>query len=145
MSKAYLRKKILFICTHNSARSQMAEGLMNADHADLYEARSAGTEPGQVSPYAIRAMAEIGIDISLHNSKGVEQFLDQEFGHVVTVCDHANEVCPYFPGGKNRIHKGFEDPAAVEGTGEEKIAAFRRTRDEIREWINHELVGKDQS
>jgi arsenate reductase len=141
LSKPPTKKRVLFVCTHNSARSQMAEGLMNADHANGYEAQSGGTEPAQVNPYAIRAMSEIGIDISHRTSKSVDQFLDQDLDYVVTVCDHANEACPFFPGGKIRLHKGFEDPAAVEGTDAEKLEAFRRIRDEIRDWIDHELVG----
>ncbi|MGD9076835.1 MAG: arsenate reductase ArsC [Desulfobacteraceae bacterium] len=129
------KRKILFICTHNSARSHMAEGLVNALYAENYKAHSAGTEPSQVNPLAIRVMAEIGIDISDHHSKGVEQFLNQEFDYVVTVCDHANETCPFFPGGKERIHNGFQDPAAQDGTKDERLAVFRRVRDEIRHWI----------
>ena len=129
------KKKVLFLCIHNSARSQMAEGLMNALRDDEYTARSAGTEPSKVNPYAVRVMQEIGIDIFGHRSKGMEPLLDQDFDYVVTVCDDANEACPYFPGGKERIHKGFKDPAAIEGTEEAKLAGFRRSRDEIRAWI----------
>jgi arsenate reductase len=129
------KEKILFICTHNSARSHMAEGLVNAFYGDHLEAQSAGTEPSEVNPLAVRVMAEIGIDISGHHSKGVEDFLDQDFEYVVTVCDHANETCPFFPGGKERIHRGFQDPAAVGGSEDERLAIFRRVRDEIRHWI----------
>jgi arsenate reductase len=129
------KKKVLFICTHNSARSHMAEGLVNAFAGDRFEAHSAGTEPSQVNPLAIKVMAEIDIDISGHHSKGVEQFLDQEFDYVVTVCDHAKETCPFFPGGKERIHRGFQDPTAWEGAGDERVAIFRRLRDEIRNWV----------
>ena len=129
------KQKILFICTHNSARSHMAEGLVNAFYGDRLEAHSAGTEPSEVNPLTIRVMAEIGIDISGHHSKGVEDFLDQDFEYVVTVCDHANETCPFFPGGKERIHRGFQDPAAVEGNEDEKLAVFRRVRDEIHNWV----------
>jgi arsenate reductase len=129
------KQKILFVCTHNSARSHMAEGLVNAFYGDRLEAQSAGTEPSQVNPLAVRIMAEIGIDISGHHSKGVEEFLDQDFEYVVTVCDHANETCPFFPGGKERIHRGFKDPAAVEGNEDEKLAVFRQVRDEIRNWV----------
>ncbi|MBW2283563.1 MAG: arsenate reductase ArsC [Deltaproteobacteria bacterium] len=128
-------KTILFICTHNSARSQMAEGLVNAFHGDRYEAFSAGTEPAEVNPRAIRAMAELGIDISGHTVNGIDEFLNRDIDCVVTVCDHANEARPFFPGGNDRIHKGFADPAAVTGPEEEKLEAFRRTRDEIRAWI----------
>jgi len=129
------KKRVLFICTHNSARSHMAEGLMNSLLGDIYEAFSAGTKPSQVNPLAIKAMDEMDIDISRHHSKSIEKFIEHEFEYVVTVCDQANEVCPFFPGGKNRIHKGFEDPAAVEGNEEEKMEVFRRVRDEIKEWI----------
>ncbi len=135
MKESAEKKKVLFICTHNSARSQMAEGLMNALRGDEYTARSAGTEPSEVNPYAVRVMQEIGIDISGHHSKSLELFLDQDFDYVVTVCDHANEACPFFPGGKERVHKGFQDPAAVEGPEEVMLAGFRRARDEIRAWI----------
>ena len=128
-------KKALFICTHNSARSQMAEGLVNPLYRGRYTARSAGTEPSEVNSYAVRVMSEIGIDISSHHSKSLDQFMDQDFDYVVTVCDQANEACPYFPGGKKRTHKGFEDPAAIEGAEEAKLAAFRLVRDEIKEWV----------
>ena len=129
------KKEVLFICTHNSARSHMAEGFVNALYGEHFVAHSAGTEPSQVNPFAIRVMAEIGIAISDHYSKGVEQFLDQEFDYVVTVCDHANEACPFFAGGKERIHRGFQDPAALEGSEDEKLAIFRRVREEIRNWV----------
>jgi len=129
------KKRVLFICTHNSARSQMAEGLVKALYPDRYEAFSAGTEPSGVNPYAIKVMAEIGIDISRNRAKGVNEFVNMEFDYVVTVCDHARQTCPFFPGGKELLHQGFEDPAAFEGNEDEKIAAFRRLRDEIRDWI----------
>ena len=129
------RIRILFVCTHNSARSQMAEGLMNALYGDRFVAWSAGTEPSKVNDYAVKVMKEIGIDISGHRSKSVEEFLEQGFAYLVTVCDQANEACPFFPGGKERIHKSFEDPAAIEGNEELKLAGFRRTRDEIKAWI----------
>ncbi|MBC7098625.1 arsenate reductase ArsC [Candidatus Bipolaricaulota bacterium] len=129
------KKKVLFICTHNSARSQMAEGLMNARFGDRYEAKSAGIEPSGVHPLAIRAMAELGIDISGHRSKSIEEFLGEEFDYVVTVCDHAKETCPFFPGARKYLHAGFPDPAVFEGTEEERLAAFRRVRDEIARWL----------
>ena len=135
MKELAQKQKVLFICTHNSARSHMAEGIVNAFYGDRLEAYSAGTEPSRVNPLAIRVMAEIGIDISGHHSKGVEDFQDQDFEYVVTVCDHANETCPFFPGGKERVHRGFQDPAAVEGSEDEKLAIFRRVRDEIRHWL----------
>jgi len=135
------KKKVLFICTHNSARSQMAEGLLNALGGDRYEAFSAGTETSDVRPQAVEAMREIGIDISDHYSKGLEPFLDKELDVVVTVCDRARESCPYFPGGKEVLHKGFDDPSAGQGTQEEKMRVFRRTRDEIRDWIQEAFLG----
>jgi arsenate reductase len=113
----------------------MAEGLMNALHGDRYLAFSAGTEPSAVNPLAVRVMQEIGIDISGHRSKSVDEFLDQDLDYVVTVCDHAKETCPFFPGGRNPMHKGFQDPSSAAGTEEEKLAVFRRVRDEIRTWI----------
>ena len=129
------KQKVLFLCTHNSARSQMAEGLMNAVLGDKYEASSAGTEPTSVNEYAIRAMDEIGIDISLHTTKGVDAFIAQRFGYVVTVCDNANEACPYFPNAEKRIHQGFLDPTDANGDEEERLAVFRKVRDEIKDWI----------
>ena len=129
------KKKVLFICTHNSARSQIAEGLMNTFWGEEYSAWSAGTEPSQVNPYAIKVMKEVGIDVSDHHSKDMESFLAQDFDYVVTVCDHANEVCPFFPGGKERIHQGFQDPSTIEGPEEDKMAGFRQTRDEIKAWL----------
>jgi len=134
------KKRVLFICTHNSARSQMAEGLLRALHGDRYEVFSAGTEPDKVSPYAIRVMNEIGIDISDHRSKNVAGFLDQKFEYVVTVCDSANESCPYFPGGEKILHQSFEDPSALTGTEKEITAGFRHVRDEIRNWIEYDFI-----
>jgi len=135
------RKRVLFICTHNSARSQMAEGFLNTLYPQRYEAYSAGTEPSGVNPFAVRVMREIGVDISHHRVKGVSEFLGMEIDYVVTVCDHARRACPFFPGGKRVIHKGFEDPAAFRGSEEEKMALFRRVRDEIRGWIEETFGG----
>jgi arsenate reductase len=134
------KKRVLFICTHNAARSQMAEGLLRALHGDRYEVFSAGTEPSRVSPYAIKVMAEIGFNIIAHRSKSTQEFLDQVFDYVVTVCDHAKESCPYFPGGKKILHQSFEDPSALTGTEEEIMAGFRCIRDEIRSWIEREFI-----
>jgi arsenate reductase (thioredoxin) len=128
------KKRILFICTHNAARSQMAEGLVNRILADSHIARSAGTKPSHVHPMAIKVMAEVGIDISDQISKRLDEFKGQEFDYVVTLCSDAEEICPFFPG-KEHIHQGFQDPAAVIGTDDEVMAEFRRVRDEIREWI----------
>ena len=135
MSGKTVKKRILFICTHNSARSQIAEGLVNALYHDRYEAVSAGTEKTSVNPYAIRVMDELGIDISRHRSKLTDEFLNEDFDYIITVCDNANENCPYFPGGKERIHKSFEDPSGFKGDDEEKVNVFRRVRDEIKEWV----------
>jgi arsenate reductase len=135
MEKKQALEKVLFICTHNSARSHMAEGFVNALYGNRYSAFSAGTEPSTVNPYAVRVMKEIGIDISDHRSKSVDEFIDQDLDYVVTVCDHAKEVCPFFPGGRKALHKGFQDPASVTGTEDEKLSLFRRVRDEIRDWV----------
>lgn len=129
------KKKILFLCTHNSARSQMAEGFVNALYNDGYEAVSAGIEKTSVNPFAIQVMSEMGIDISGHRSKLADDFLNEDFDYIVTVCDNANENCPYFPGGKERIHKSFKDPSGFKGADEERLNIFRRVRDEIKEWI----------
>jgi arsenate reductase (thioredoxin) len=133
------KKKILFICVHNSARSQMAEGLVNALYADRFEAVSGGTEATRVHPAAIKVMAEIGIDISGHRSKSIDEFKEQRFDYVVMVCDDKQADCPFFAGGKEYIHHAFDDPAACAGTEEEVLACFRRGRDEIRAWIETDL------
>ena len=118
----------------------MAEGLVNALWGEEFEAFSAGTAPSQINPLAIEVLKEIGIDISPHKSKGLDQFLSKEFDYVITVCDHANETCPVFPGGKKRAHKGFTDPASVIGTQDEKIEVFRQVRDQIKEWLVESLM-----
>ena len=127
-------KRVLVLCTGNSARSQMAEGFLRSFDAGL-EVYSAGTQPAErVHPAAVQAMAEVGIDIGAARPKSVEQFLGQRFDSVITVCDHANQNCPVFSGEvRRRVHIGFDDPAAVRGTDEEVLAAFRRVRDEIEE------------
>ncbi|AEE14548.1 protein tyrosine phosphatase [Thermodesulfobium narugense DSM 14796] len=130
-----MRKKVLFLCTHNSARSQMAQGLMNVMLSENYEAFSAGTFATSINPYAIKVMNEIGIDISNQYSKNFDMYLNDEFDYIVTVCDNAKEGCPYFAGGKKQLHKGFEDPASFSGTYEEKLVKFREVRDKIKEWI----------
>lgn len=127
-----MKPRILVLCTGNSARSQMGEGLFRHYLGDRFEVHSAGTRPSLVRPEAIAVMAELGIDISSHRSKPVEEFLDTEFRYVVTVCDHARESCPVLPGAAERLHWSFEDPAAVEGSQQERRAAFRRIRDQIR-------------
>jgi len=128
-------KRVLFVCTHNASRSQMAEGLLRALKRDRWEAFSAGTAPTGVHPAAIAVMAEIGIDIRDHRSKGLNAFKGMVFDEVVTVCDHAQESCPVVPGGGVKRHQGFEDPSAAKGTEEEVLTAFRLVRDEIRKWI----------
>jgi arsenate reductase len=113
----------------------MAEGLLNVLHGDRYEGYSAGLEPTRLNPYAVKAMKEIGIDISTHRSKSIEEFRGKSFDIVVTVCDQAKEVCPFFPGEKV-LHKGFKDPSKFEGTEDEIMERVRRLRDEIKDWIN---------
>ena len=128
-------QRVLVVCTGNSARSQMGEGLLRQEGGKNYEIFSAGTKPSQVRPEAIAVMREIGIDISGHRSKSVDEFAGQSFDYVVTVCDNARDNCPLFPGAGKRIHWGFEDPAAVMGTNEERLGAFRRIRDQIHERV----------
>ena len=113
----------------------MAEGLLNFLYGDHYEAHSAGTNPSGVKPHTIKVMAEIGIDISKHRSKSIEKFRGIEFDYVVTVCDHAKETCPFFPGGKTRLHKGFKDPSETKGDEDRILEEFRKVRDDIKEWI----------
>jgi arsenate reductase len=127
------KARVLFVCTHNSARSQMAEGLLRHLAGDRYEAFSAGTEVSSVRPEAISVMAELGIDISDQHSKSVDQFVGQQFAWVITVCDRARESCPYFPGAEQTAHWGFDDPAEAQGSDEERLHVFRRVRDEIHE------------
>lgn len=129
-----MKKSILFICTHNSARSQIAEGLVNSCFGQDWIAYSAGIIPTRVNPYAIQVMQEIGINISNQRSKSIDMFRDRKFDIVVTVCDSAKEACPFFPG-KTVLHKGFVDPASFEGSEEEKLAVFRKVRAEIKNWL----------
>ena len=127
---------VLFVCTHNSSRSQMAEGLLRSRYGDRYEVHSAGTNPEGVNPFAVAVMDEIGIDVSDHTSDPIEAYDDTPLDVVVTVCDDAAENCPYIPARKKKLHRGFEDPSAVKGAEEEKRAAFRRIRDELADWID---------
>ena len=129
------KKRVLVLCTGNSARSQMGEGLFQTEGGDDFEVFSAGTRPSSVRPEAIAVMKEIGIDISRHRSKSVDEFVGQPFDYVVTVCDNARDTCPVFPAGTERIHWSFEDPAAIEGTEQKRLEAFRRTRDLIHERV----------
>jgi arsenate reductase (thioredoxin) len=126
-------QRVLILCTGNSARSQMAEGLLRHDGGNSFDVSSAGTKPTRVRPEAVTAMREIGIDISGHRSKSVEQFAGQPFDYVITVCDNAKETCPVFPAQTKRIHWSIEDPAALQGSEDERMAAFRHARDELRE------------
>lgn len=128
-----MKKRVLFLCTHNSARSQIAEGLLRKMAGDEFEVFSAGTEQTSVRPLAIDAMREIGIDITGHRSKTLDEFAGENFDYVITVCDRANESCPVFPGTTERIHWSFDDPTAVTGTEEQKLRAFRTVRDAIQQ------------
>ena len=128
------------MCTHNSARSQMAEGLLRHLTGDRFEAHSAGTEATHVRPLAIRAMDEIGVDISEQKSKTLERYLGEPFDYVITVCDDANEACPFFPGAERRLHWSLPDPSAAEGTEEEQLEVFRSVRDALRDRVRAELV-----
>lgn len=129
------RKRVLILCTGNSARSQMAEGLLQEMAGDRVEVASAGVSPTQVRAEAIAAMREIGIDISSYRSKSVAEFVNQNFDYVITVCDNANEQCPVFPGHVKRIHWSFDDPAAAQGDDEARLSVFRQVRDEIRDQL----------
>lgn len=139
-------RRVLFLCTHNSSRSQMAQGLLNARGGRRYQAESAGTEPGALHPMAVRAMAEIGIDISAaagHHAKPMSAFAGQTFDLVVTVCDEAAEACPFFPGARRQLHWSFPDPSAAEGTEEQRLIVFRLVRDAIAARIEHFLAEGD--
>lgn len=125
------RARVVFVCTHNSARSQMAEGFLRALAGDRFEVASAGTEKTSVNPLAIEAMAERGIDISQHSSKTIDSLLSDAWDYLVTVCDDANERCPWVPGVANRLHWSFSDPSRADGNHAERLAVFRRVRDQI--------------
>ena len=134
------RPKVLFLCTGNSARSQMAEGYLRHVAADEFEALSAGIEPKGLNPLAVEAMREIGIDISVQRSKDVGEFLGHSIPYVVTVCDNAKEHCPVFPGAHCLLHWSCDDPASASGTHDEKLRVFRRVRDQIIGRIKNELL-----
>jgi len=135
-----MKERVLILCTANSARSQMAEGLLRDMAGDRFDVYSAGSQPSVVNPFAIKAMAQKDIDISGHSSDGLTQYLDQKFDYVITVCDNAAETCPVFPGKAERIHWGFPDPAAVEGSDEDILASFAEVRDglekTLRDWVS---------
>ena len=133
-------KKVLFICTGNSARSQMAEGFLRNIAGDKFEVFSAGIKPTQVNPLAIKVMDEIGIDISKHRSKSVMEFIKQDFDYVITVCDNAQKTCPVFPGEHEKIHWDLEDPAAAEGSEKERLIVFRKIRDQIKNKISNFII-----
>ena len=130
-----VKEKVLFLCNHNSARSQMAEGLLKSLYGEHYEAYSAGSNPSSVNPFAVKVMGEVGVDISRNRSKSINEFEGMKFDHIVTVCSGEGEACPFFPGGKTYLHEAFEDPVTVDGTLHKKIDVFRKTRDEIKDWI----------
>ena len=140
MKENSMKRRVLFICTHNSARSQMAEGLLRHLGNERFEVFSAGTEATVVRPMAIRAMAELGIDISHQQSKTLDRYLNEPFDNVITVCDTAAEACPVFPGAARRRHWSFEDPSKATGSESEQLAVYRRVRDEIRARIEDELL-----
>ena len=129
------KKKVLFLCTGNSCRSQIAEGYLRNFAGDRFEVYSAGLEPGKVNPNAIRVMKEDNVDISSHTSDDINSYLDEKFNFLITVCDHAKERCPYFPGKTKRIHWSFEDPADATGSDEEVLDVFREVRDQIKNRI----------
>ena len=131
---------VLFLCTHNSARSQMAEGLLRGMAGDRFDVFSAGTEATRVRPEAISVVAEIGVDIFDRDSETLERYLGEPLDLVITVCDDANEVCPIFPGAKERLHWSFPDPSTATGGYQERLRAFRKVRDEIRARIEGELA-----
>lgn len=130
-----MKRRVLFLCTHNSARSQMAEGLLRHLAGDRFEVFSAGTEVTRVHPLAVEAMRQLGIDLSSQTSKLLNDYLSDKFDYVITVCDRANESCPFFPGAARRMHWSFDDPSAAQGSHEQKLAYFGKIRDEIRERI----------
>src|SRR5215471_14218182 len=129
------KRRVLIVCTGNSARSQIAEGLLRHDKGEHFEVESAGTKPGKVRPEAIAVMKELGIDISVHRSKSVDEFAGEKFDYVLTVCDNAKETCPIFPGHANRLHQNFEDPVVAQGSEVARMGAFRRVRDQIRAYL----------
>ena len=139
-----MKKQILFLCTHNSCRSQMAEALANHFLGNRCQAFSAGTEATRVNPLAIRVLAELGIDTSRHYSKTIEEYTGQTFDHIVTLCGDANEKCPLFFGGVQRVHIGFNDPSRLSGSDAQVLPEFRRVRDELRQKLTEYLSGEQE-
>lgn len=136
-----MSKRVLILCTGNSARSQMAEGLLRHLAGERFEVESAGVAPTQVRPEAITVMSELGVDISKHRSKSVDEFSGQHFDYVITVCDNANEQCPVFPANTQRIHWSFADPAVAHGDEQSRLRVFRRVRDEIHAQLSRFVAG----
>ena len=134
MEETNRRERVLFVCTHNSARSQMAEGMLRGLYGDRFQAYSAGTKPTSVDPRAVSVMSEIGFDISGSWSKSVSEFLGMDIDYVITLCDDAQETCPFFPGAKEYLHRRFINPVDISEPGE-AIAAFRQVRDDLKDWI----------
>ena len=143
------KARVLFLCTHNSARSQMAEGFLRAKAGDRFEVASAGTEATRVHPLAVRAMDEVGVDLRAHTSKTLDGLPKLEWDYVITVCDAANEACPLFPAKARRLHWSFPDPSRASGTDEQRLVVFRRVRDEIAarldEWTKAVPLGRSES
>ena len=135
------KRRVLFLCTHNSARSQIAEGFLRSLADDRFDVASAGTEATRVHPLAIRAMADVGVDISRHTSKMLDALVEQPWDYVITVCDDAHEACPVFPRASNRLHWSFEDPSRASGSDDERLEVFRRVRDQIlrriTDWVTY--------
>jgi arsenate reductase len=142
VSGSATKERVLFLCTHNSARSQMGEGLLRQFGSDRFDAFSAGTEATQVRPLAIKAMLELGVDISGQESKTLERYLNEPFDKVITVCDQANEACPVFFGARERLHWSFPDPSQATGSEDEQLAVYRPVRDAIRARIERDLLGQ---
>jgi arsenate reductase len=136
-----MKRRVLFLCTHNSCRSQMAEGLVNHFLGDRFQAFSAGTEATRVNPLAIQVMGELGIDISGHHAKTLDEFAGTRFDYVITLCGGANETCPLFFGGVERMHLGFVDPSRLKGHREEVLPEYRRVRDALRTQLTDVLAG----
>jgi arsenate reductase (thioredoxin) len=128
-----MKKRVLFLCTHNSCRSQMAEGLVNHFFGDRFQAFSAGTEATRVNPLAARVLAELDIDLAGHRSKTLDEFAGEPFDYVITLCGDAHRKCPLFLGGVKRVHIGFDDPSRLQGSDDEVLPEYRRVRDEIRQ------------
>ena len=138
------RRRVLFLCTHNSARSQMAEALLRQAAAGRFAVESAGTEPDALHPLAVRAMAELGVDISSQRSKDVRRFVEDQFDYLITVCDEAGERCPVFPAAARQLHWSLPDPSAARGSEAERLAAFRDVRDRLASLISEFLLGAER-